>query len=166
MSAGDRNPFETDLDKNPANYMPMHPSRFLERSAEAFPGRTAMIHGARRFTYAEQHERSVRLASALAKRGIGSGDTVALMGANTPETLEAHFGVPMTGAVLNPLNTRLDAAIIAFILDHGGAKVLLTDTEFAPDRRGRPRHRRSETAGDRHRRQRRSRRQAAGRPRL
>ena len=132
MSAADRNPFETDLDKNPANYMPMHPSRFLERAVETYPGRTAMIHGAKRFTYAEQHERSVRLASALAKRGIGAGDTVALMGANTPENLEAHFGVPMTGAVLNPLNIRLDAAIIAFILDHGGAKVLLTDTEFAP----------------------------------
>ena len=101
MSAGDRNPFETDLDKNPANYMPMHPSRFLERSAEAFPFRTAMIHGARRFTYAEQHERSVRLTSALAKRGIGAGDTVALMGSNTPESLEAHFGVPMTGALLD-----------------------------------------------------------------
>ena len=120
MSATGRNPFETDLDKNPANYMPMHPSRFLERAAEAYPGRTAMIHGARRFTYAQQLERSVRLASALAQRGIGAGDTVALMGANTPESLEAHFGVPMTGAVLNPLNIRLDAAIIAFILDHGG----------------------------------------------
>ena len=90
------------------------------------------MHGARSWTYAQFYARSRRLASALAKRGIGRGDTVAVMLANTPAMLEAHYGVPMTGAVLNALNTRLDAAVIAFTLDHAEAKVLITDREFSP----------------------------------
>jgi len=124
-------PFETDLDKNPANYASLTPLGFIERAAYVYPGRLAVVHGARRFTWAETYARCLRLASALAKRGIGPGDTVAVMLANTPEMYECNFGVPMSGAVLNALNTRLDAEAIAFMLDHGGAKVLVTDREFS-----------------------------------
>src|SRR5882672_10271058 len=125
------NPFETDLDKNPANYAPLTPLGFIERAAYVYPERTAVVHGRRRFTWAETYARCRRLASALARHGIGVGDTVAAMLANTPEMYECHFGVPMTGAVLNALNTRLDAETIAFMLEHGGAKVLLADREFS-----------------------------------
>ncbi len=125
------NPYETDLDKNPANYQPLTPLTFLERAARVFPQRTAIVHGTQRFSYAEFYVRARRLASALAQRGLRRGDTVAVMLANTPPMLEAHYGVPMMGAVLNTLNTRLDAAALAFILDHGGAKVLITDGEFS-----------------------------------
>jgi fatty-acyl-CoA synthase len=125
-------PYERDLEKCRANYVPLSPLGFLDRSASVFPERTAVIHGERRTSWAEVRERCTRLASALARRGIGTGDTVAVMAPNTPEHFEAHFGVPMAGAVLNALNTRLDAATIAFILDHGEAKVLITDSEFAP----------------------------------
>jgi fatty-acyl-CoA synthase len=127
-----RGPYDADLERNAANYQPLTPLTFLERAASVFPGRTAIIHGTQRFTYAQYYERSKRLASALASRGIAKGDTVAVMLANTPAMLEAHYGVPMTGGVLNTLNTRLDAAALAFILDHGEAKVLITDREFAP----------------------------------
>jgi fatty-acyl-CoA synthase len=123
--------YDIDLDKTPANYQPLTPLTFLERAAQVFPDRVAIIHGPLRRTYREFHARAQRLASALAKRGIKRGDTVAVMLANTPAMLECHYGVPMTGAVLNTLNTRLDAAIIAFSLDHGEAKVLITDREFA-----------------------------------
>src|ERR1051325_5795922 len=126
------NPYETGLDKNPANYVPLSPIGFLRRSAAVYPQRTAVIHGDRGYTWGETEQRCRRLASALAKRGIGRGDPVALMAPNVPEAFEAHFGVPMAGAVLNALNIRLDAETIAFILGHGGAKILLTDTEFAP----------------------------------
>ena len=125
-------PFDRDLDRNAANYAPLTPVSFLARTAGIWPERVAVIHGDRRFTWAQVHERSRRLASALAQSGIGAGDTVAAMLANTPEMIEAHFGVPMTGGVLNTLNTRLDAEALAFMLDHGEARVLLTDTEFAP----------------------------------
>ena len=125
------NPFETDLDKNPANYAPLTPLGFIERAAYVYPERTAVVHGRRRFTWAETYARCRRLASALARHGIGVGDTVAAMLANTPEMYECHFGIPMTGAVLNTLNTRLDAETIAFMLEHGGAKVLLADREFS-----------------------------------
>src|SRR5262245_1406341 len=118
------NPFDVDLDRNPANYAPLTPLGFIERAAYVHPARTAVIHGKRRFTWAQTYARSRRLASALARRGIGAGDTVAAMLANTPEMYECHFGVPMAGAVLNTLNTRLDAEAIAFMLEHGGAKVL------------------------------------------
>src|SRR5215203_1009625 len=123
--------YDTDLDKNPANYQPLTPLTYLERAASIFPEHTAIIHGSLRRNYRDFYVRSRRLASALAKRGIGRGDTVAVMLANTPAMLECHYGVPMTGAVLNTLNTRLDAPIIAFSLDHGGAKVLITDREFS-----------------------------------
>ncbi|MHB2165511.1 acyl-CoA synthetase [Alsobacter sp. R-9] len=123
--------YDTDLDRNPANYQPLTPLTFLERAAQVYPDRVAIIHGDLRRTYREFHERSKRLASALARLGIGRGDTVAVMLANTPAMLECHYGVPMTGGVLNTLNTRLDPAIIAFSLDHGEAKVLITDREFS-----------------------------------
>ncbi|HWD50077.1 MAG TPA: acyl-CoA synthetase [Rhizomicrobium sp.] len=127
-----RSPYDADLDRNPANYQPLTPITFLERAAKAFPDRTAIIHSAQRFTYADFYARARKLASALAKQGIKKNETVAVMLANTPPMLEAHYGVPMTGAVLNCLNTRLDAAALAFILDHGEAKILITDREFAP----------------------------------
>ena len=130
------NPFETDLDKNPANHAPLTPLSFIERAAYVYPKRTSVIHGARRYTWQETYARSRRLASALVKRGIRVGDSVAVMLANTPEMYECHFGVPMTGGVLLSLNTRLDAEAIAFMLQHGGAKVLITDREFAPTIKG------------------------------
>jgi len=132
MDRDTANPYETGLDKNPANYVPLSPIGFLRRSAQIYPNRSAVIHGNRRYTWREALGRCRRLASALAKRGIGRGDTVALMAPNVPEAFEAHFGVPMAGAVLNALNIRLDADTIAFILKHGEAKILITDTEFAP----------------------------------
>ena len=126
------NPFDLDLDKNPANYAPLTPLSFIERAAAVYPEQLAVVHGTQRFSWRDCYLRARRLGSALAKRGIGVGDTVAAMLPNVPPMVEAHFGVPMTGAVLNTLNTRLDADTIAFMLDHGGAKVLLTDREFAP----------------------------------
>ncbi len=125
------NAFETDLDRNPANHAPLTPLSFIERAASVYPGRAAVVHGARRYTWSETYARCRRLASALAQRGIGTGDTVAVMAANTPEMYECHFGVPMLGAVLNTLNTRLDADAIAFMLNHGGAKALIADREFS-----------------------------------
>ena len=129
--SGKPNPFETDLGKNAANHAPLTPLGFIERTAAVYPQRVSVIHGARRYTWKETYARCRRLASALAKRGIGVGDTVAAMLANTPEMYECHFGVPMTGGVLNALNTRLDADAIAFMLEHGGAKVLIADREFS-----------------------------------
>ncbi|MBI4294202.1 MAG: acyl-CoA synthetase [Betaproteobacteria bacterium] len=125
------NPFDVNLDKNPANCAPLTPLGFIERAAYVYPERLAVVHGMRRFTWAETYARSRRLASAIAGRGIGVGDTVAVMLANTPEMFECHFGVPMAGAVLNTLNTRLDPEAIAFMLDHGGAKLLIADREFS-----------------------------------
>ncbi len=124
------NPYELNLDRTTANYVPLTPLSFLDRAAAVFPERPAVVHGSQRFTWREAAARCRRFASALARRGIGVGDTVAVMCPNTPPMWEAHFGVPMTGAVLNALNVRLDAETIAFILEHGEAKVLITDTEF------------------------------------
>jgi fatty-acyl-CoA synthase len=132
VSAGDGNPFETGLERNAANYVPLSPLSFLPRAAMVYPEHTAVAHGSLRTSWAEVYARCRRLASALRARGIGAGDTVAVMAPNTPAAFEATHGVPMAGAVLNALNTRLDAAALAFILAHGEAKVLLTDTEFAP----------------------------------
>jgi len=126
-----KTPYDTDLDRNPANYQPLTPLGFLERAASVFPQQTAIIHGALRRNYADFYARARRLGSALEKRGIGRGDTVAVMLANTPAMLEAHYGVPMCRAVLNTLNTRLDAAIIAFSLDHAEAKVVIVDREYS-----------------------------------
>jgi len=125
------NPFELGLDANPANYVPLTPLSFLERAAFVYPERTATVQGVVRRTWLETHQRCRRLASALSRAGIGRGDTVAAMLPNSSEMLECHFGAPMAGAVLNTLNVRLDAELIAFTLNHGGAKVLITDREFS-----------------------------------
>ena len=124
--------YDQHLDRRAANFAPLTPLSFIARTAHTWPHRTAVVHGARRYAWAETYARSRRLASALAHRGIGVGDTVAAMLANTPEMIECHFGVPMTGGVRNTLNTRLDAEATAFMLEHGEEKVLITDTEFAP----------------------------------
>lgn len=131
MNRSSPNPYETGLDRNPANFAPLSPLSFLARTAEVFPDRIALIHGEYRATWAQTYRRCRQLASSLVKLGIGAGDTVAVMLPNTPPMYEAHFGVPMTGAVLNTLNTRLDADAIGFMLNHGEAKVLLTDREFS-----------------------------------
>jgi len=124
--------FEQDLPRNAANFAAMTPLSFLERTAEVYPQRTAVVHGPLRRTWAELYARCRQLASALQARGIGKGDTVAVMLPNTPPMVEAHFGIPMAGAVLNALNTRLDAETIAFMLDHGEARAVIVDPEFAP----------------------------------
>jgi fatty-acyl-CoA synthase len=124
--------YDEGLGQVAANYAPLSPLPLIERAAQVFPDQVSIIHGPRRYRWAETYARARRLAAALAGRGIGKGDTVAAMLPNIPEMYEAHFGVPMLGAVLNALNTRLDAATIAFILDHGEAKLLITDAEFAP----------------------------------
>ncbi|MBY5971906.1 acyl-CoA synthetase [Ferrimonas balearica] len=124
--------FDVDLDACAANHAPLTPITFLDRSARVYPDRIALVHGDRRQDWAETYARCRRLGSALAGRGLGRGDTVAVIAANIPELFEAHFGVPMIGAVLNAINTRLDAEAIAFILDHGEAEVLMVDPEFAP----------------------------------
>ena len=126
------NIYEQHLDRNPANYAPLSPIPLLERAASVFPDRPSVVHGARRYTWSETWNRARRLGSALAQRGIGKGDTVAAMLPNIPEMFECHFGVPLTGAIFNALNTRLDAATIAFVLNHGEAKILIADREYAP----------------------------------
>jgi fatty-acyl-CoA synthase len=126
-----KTPYDTDLDRNPANFQPLTPLGFLERAAAVFPTHTAIVHGPLRRTYAEFYARARKLASSLAKRGVKRGDTVAVMLANTPAMLECHYGVPMTQGVLNTLNTRLDAPILGFSLDHAEAKVVITDREFS-----------------------------------
>jgi fatty-acyl-CoA synthase len=126
------NAYDVDLERNPANFQPLTPLCFLRRAALAHPDVTAIIHGAQRISYAEFYARSRRLASALAREGVGRGDTVSVLFANTPAMLEVHHGVPMTGGVLNALNTRLDPASIAFMLEHSEAKVFIADREFAP----------------------------------
>lgn len=126
------NPYNTDLDRNPANFQPLTPLTFLERAASVFPDHTAIVHGPLRRSYAEFYARSRQLASALAGVGIGRGDTVSAMLANTPAMLECHYGVPMSGAVLHSVNTRLDPAVIAFQLDHAAARVVIVDREFMP----------------------------------
>ncbi len=123
--------YETDLDKNAANYQPLTPLSFLARSAAVYPDHPAIIHGRIKTTYAQFFARCRRLASSLSKAGIRKGETVSVLLANTPAMLEAHYGVPMTGAVLNTLNTRLDAATISFSLAHAEAKVLIVDKEFS-----------------------------------
>jgi len=124
--------FNENLERSDANFQPLSPVSFLRRAAKLRPNSIAVVHGERRYTYEQFWRRSCQLASALAQRGIGENDCVAIMACNTPEMLEAHNAVPLLGAVLNSLNIRLDAATIAFILNHGEAKVLITDTEFSP----------------------------------
>jgi 3-(methylthio)propionyl---CoA ligase len=125
------NPFEFGLDKNAANYVPLSPLSFLRRAAEVYPERLALVHGERRQTWDQTYVRCRRLASALRRSGVGRGDTVAVIAPNVPAMFEAHYGIPMTGAVINALNTRLDPGSVAFMLQHGEAKVLLTDRELS-----------------------------------
>lgn len=124
------NPFNTDLDRNPANHQPLTPLSFLERAATVFPDHTAIIHGQGKWSYSEFYQRSRRLASALSQHGITRGSTVSVILANTPAMLECHYGVPMCGAVLHSINTRLDPATVAFQLDHAQSQVLIVDREF------------------------------------
>ena len=124
-------PYDTNLDRNAANFQPLTPLSFLARSAQVHPEQSAIIHGERSWSYREFFTRARQLASALVRRGIKRGDTVAVVLANTPAMLEAHYGVAMAGAVLNTINTRLDGATIAFTLDHGDAKVLIANREFS-----------------------------------
>lgn len=126
------NPFATGLDKNAANYAPLSPLSFLNRAADVFPDHIAVVHGSQRLDYKTLYSRCRQLGSALSRLGIGKDDTVTVMLSNVPPMIEAHYGVPMTKAVLHSLNTRLDAAIIAFQLDHANTKVLITDREYAP----------------------------------
>jgi len=126
------NKFEVGLERCDANHQPLTPLQFLERAAAVFPDRTAIIHGKMRRSYREFYLRCRQLASALTSRGIGRGDTVSVMLPNVPAMLEAHYAVPMAGAVLHSMNTRLDAAIVAFQLDHGESKMLIADREFSP----------------------------------
>ena len=123
--------YDIGLDRNAANFQPLSPLPFLERAASVFPNHIAIVHGALRRTYRDFYARARALASALTRHGIGCGDTVSVMLANTPAMLECHFGVPMAGGVLNALNTRLDAAVLAFMLDHAGTKALIVDREFS-----------------------------------
>jgi len=125
-------PPQVGLERNRANFAALTPVAFLARSADVYPGKVALIHGERRYTYRELDERCRRFASCLAARGVKRGDTVAVMAPNVPALLEAHYAVPGIGAVLNALNYRLDAAALAFCLEHGEAKVLVTDREYAP----------------------------------
>ncbi len=125
------NPYEMGLEKTPANYVPLTPLTFLSRSAYIYPERTAVIHGKRRYTWKQVEERARRLASALRQLGVKKNDTVAVVLNNTPEMYECHFGVPGCGAVLNTINIRLDPETVAFILNHGEAKVLITDREYS-----------------------------------
>ncbi len=128
----DTSPYEQGLDRNTANFAPLTPLTFLERAALVYPDHVSVVHGGWRSTWRETYARCRRLASALSRHGVGKNDTVAIMAPNVPALLEAHFGIAMCGGVLNALNTRLDAATIAFMLRYGSVRVLLTDTEFAP----------------------------------
>lgn len=126
------NQYNQGLDKNQANYLPLSPLTFVKRAALVYPTKTSVVYGNQRYNWKETYERACRLASILQQCDVGQGDTVSIMGFNTPETYEAHFGVPMTGGVLHAINTRLDAKNIAFMMDHANTKVLLTDAMSAP----------------------------------
>src|ERR1700749_3199156 len=126
-----QNQYDLGLDKTPANYVPLTPLSFLARAAAVYPNHTSVVYEGRTFTWSETYSRCRRFASFLASKNIGRGDTVAAMLPNIPAMNELHFAVPMAGAVLNALNIRLDASSIAFQLDHGGAKIILVDPEFA-----------------------------------
>lgn len=132
MSIPSSSPYASGLDRTPANFLPLTPLRFLGRTADVYPDRVAVVHGALRQTWSQTRERCHRLASALVGMGVRHGDTVSVLAPNTPAMLECHFGVPLAGAVLNAINCRLDAEGVAFILRHGESRVLLVDREFAP----------------------------------
>ena len=122
--------YDTNLDKNNANYVPLTPLTFLKRAKEIYPNYEALIYEDRKFTWGQVYKRTVKFASALNKIGVGKGDTVSFLAFNTPEIFEGHYSVPMTGAVLNTINIRLDAKTIAYILDHSEAKVLVVDRQL------------------------------------
>ena len=124
--------YDQHLDRTPANFVALSPVSFVERTAEVFGDMPAVVHGARRLNWAQVRERAARLAAALRALGIGKGDTVSTLLPNTPEMVEAHYAIPALGAVINTLNTRLDAALLAWQMNHCEAKVLITDREFAP----------------------------------
>ena len=126
------NSFEKNLDKNFANFVPLSPITFIERAKDVYPEYESVIYGERKYTWKETYDRCIQFASSLEKKGIGLGDTVSILAANTPELFEAHYSIPMIGAVINAINTRLDPQTIAYILDHSDAKFLITDTQFSP----------------------------------
>ena len=126
------NQFSTGLDKNKANYIPLSPLSFITRAKDIYPNYESVVYGNRSYTWLQTYNRCTKFASALTKQGIGLGSTVSIIAANTPELLEAHYSIPMTGGVVNTINTRLDAETIAYILDHSDAKILITDTQFSP----------------------------------
>ena len=132
MAAREENIFERGLSRNPANHQPLTPLTFLDWAAAVYPDKTAVVHGDTQYSYREFYERCRRLASSLSSRGLGVGDTVAVMAPNVPALLEAHYGVPMIGGVVNAINIRQDAETVAFILEHGEAKALITDRETSP----------------------------------
>ena len=124
--------FDQDLDKNSSNFIPLSPITFLERAKDVYPDYEALVYGDRKYTWKQVYERSTQFASSLEKQGIGLGDTVSVLAANTPELFEVHYSVPMTGAVINTINIRLDPHTIAYILDHSDAKLFIMDTQFSP----------------------------------
>jgi len=126
------NQFSTDLNKNKANYVPLTPLSFITRAKDIYPNYESVVYGNRSYTWLQTYNRCTKFASALTKKGIGLGSTVSIIAANTPELLEAHYSIPMTGGVVNTINTRLDAQTIAYILEHSDAKLLITDTQFSP----------------------------------
>ena len=126
------NQFSTGLDKNKANYIPLSPLSFITRAKDIYPNYDSVVYGNRSYTWLQTYNRCTKFASALTKQGIGLGSPVSIIAANTPELLEAHYSIPMTGGVVNTINTRLDAETIAYILDHSDAKILITDTQFSP----------------------------------
>ena len=126
------NQFSKDLDINKANYVPLSPLSFITRAKDIYPNYESVVYGNRSYTWLQTYNRCTKFASALTKQGIGLGSTVSIIAANTPELLEAHYSIPMTGGVVNTINTRLDAETIAYILDHSDAKILITDTQFSP----------------------------------
>ena len=126
------NNYEQNLEKNKANYVPLTPITFLERTKDIYPDYEAIIYKKRTYTWKQVYERAIKFASALEKHGVKKGDTVSIMAANTPELFEAHYSVPMTGAVLNTINTRLDAKTVGYILNHADTKVLIVDRQFSP----------------------------------
>ena len=124
------NPYETNLDKNEANYVPLTPLSFLERAKDIYPNYEAVVYESRKYTWSEVYKRCIKFASALDKLGIKIGDTVSVLAFNTPEIFEAHYSIPMVGAVINAINTRLDSKTISYILNHSEAKVLIVDRQF------------------------------------
>ena len=126
------NSFDTNLEKNSANFVPLSPLSFISRVKDIYPNYESLIYGKRNYTWIETYKRCTKFASALTKQGIKKGSTVSIIAANTPELFEAHYSIPMTGGVINTINTRLDAETIAYILDHSDAQLLITDTQFSP----------------------------------